>query len=585
MAADINNQSAHVHLKEADKASASLDKRGEDRLLPLHHLLPPWKIPVSTLSFEHHVQLTFTVVMRVSAALKQKDCWEAVEPGYNGADIKDLSVEKRRKNYKALEFINLGGSEASEIFEGIHTNYGLLHMIMIVKEVVNTTKIDYVSMHEHMSKIHNLNRKRIKRGLHFTDKSLVMFYLMGLPLEKFDGLVRAMEKDEDNLTPAVVKVKLLFEEKRIRRDKDQKANMEGAKAMAVKQLLNRSPGKIMLQKIEDQKQRPRYGEQGYQLGNAQTVQYNFNALCTSTIKMPDCKNCWLLDTAASYHMTPNRDIMRNFNSEVHGEVEVANGQMAKIKHVRMVTIKVKDKHIGWTIELSDVFCVPDLCNNLISGKRMDVKGMEVRIIHGCVTVLDDNIEIFKALSGSEHNVYIVECETYIAAQEKVCATANSTVTSEAWHKKFGHVQVLPHVSGLQEVSSERCDVCLEGKMKRQKFQNSSSRALEPLNLVHSDVVGKISPASLEGAEYLVKFVDDCSRHTHAAVVKNKSDTFNEFCKFQSSVEKLQEIKLKVLQTDNGGEFINTEFKKHLGDSGVLHRLTTPYTLQQNGRTE
>ncbi|KAJ8895330.1 hypothetical protein PR048_000656 [Dryococelus australis] len=42
MAADLNNRPAHAKLKEACKASASLGKRGEDRLLPLHHLLPPW---------------------------------------------------------------------------------------------------------------------------------------------------------------------------------------------------------------------------------------------------------------------------------------------------------------------------------------------------------------------------------------------------------------------------------------------------------------------------------------------------------------------------------------------------------------
>ncbi|KAJ8888462.1 hypothetical protein PR048_007952 [Dryococelus australis] len=45
MAADVNNRSAHAQLKEADKVSASLDKRGEDRLVPLHHLLPPCLYP------------------------------------------------------------------------------------------------------------------------------------------------------------------------------------------------------------------------------------------------------------------------------------------------------------------------------------------------------------------------------------------------------------------------------------------------------------------------------------------------------------------------------------------------------------
>ncbi|KAJ8885684.1 hypothetical protein PR048_011882 [Dryococelus australis] len=126
-----------------------------------------------------------------------------------------------------------------------------------------------------------------------------MFCLMGLPLKQNDGLVRVMKKDEDNLTLAVVKAKLLLEEKRIKSYEDQKANMEGAKSMAPGHMA-RFCTKVARQdnatKTEDQKQGPGYGEQGCHLGNAQTVQYNFKALCTSTIKMPDDKNCWLLDT-------------------------------------------------------------------------------------------------------------------------------------------------------------------------------------------------------------------------------------------------------------------------------------------------
>ncbi|KAJ8879544.1 hypothetical protein PR048_020152 [Dryococelus australis] len=77
--------------------------------------------------------------VRVLAALKQKDCWKLL----NQADIKNLCVEKRRKNDKVLSLLTLMVSdtylddigrcelvsEAWEILEGIHTNYRLPHIM------------------------------------------------------------------------------------------------------------------------------------------------------------------------------------------------------------------------------------------------------------------------------------------------------------------------------------------------------------------------------------------------------------------------------------------------------------------------
>ncbi|KAJ8866623.1 hypothetical protein PR048_032483 [Dryococelus australis] len=114
--------------------------------------------------------------VRVLAALKQKDCWEAVESGYDETDIKKLSFGKRRENDKVLSLLTLVVSDTYlddigryelasgtwEILEGIHTNYGLLHMNRILKEMMNTTRTDDVTMQECMSKIQNLNRKLIK---------------------------------------------------------------------------------------------------------------------------------------------------------------------------------------------------------------------------------------------------------------------------------------------------------------------------------------------------------------------------------------------------------------------------------------
>ena len=40
--------------------------------------------------------------------------------------------------------------------------------------------------------------------------------------------------------------------------------------------------------------------------------------------------------------------------------------------------------------------------------------------------------------------------------------------------------------------------------------------------------------------------------------------------------------IQVFRIDNGGEFVNHDLKKVLGDHGIIHQTTCPYSPQQNG---
>jgi transposase InsO family protein len=44
-------------------------------------------------------------------------------------------------------------------------------------------------------------------------------------------------------------------------------------------------------------------------------------------------------------------------------------------------------------------------------------------------------------------------------------------------------------------------------------------------------------------------------------------------------------KLRVLRTDNGGEFTAAEFTSYYADEGVQRHYSTPYSPQQNGIVE
>ena len=87
-----------------------------------------------------------------------------------------------------------------------------------------------------------------------------------------------------------------------------------------------------------------------------------------------------------------------------------------------------------------------------------------------------------------------------------------------------------------------------------KIPSGATRAEGILHLVHSDVFGPVSVPSLGKSMYYVSFIDDFSRKTWIYFFVNNSKVFSKFKGFKAFVENQTEKRIKVLRTDNGGEF-------------------------------
>ena len=68
-------------------------------------------------------------------------------------------------------------------------------------------------------------------------------------------------------------------------------------------------------------------------------------------------------------------------------------------------------------------------------------------------------------------------------------------------------------------------------------------------------------------------------------MKKKLEVFNKFKEYKALVENQTGKKIKVLRTDNGGEFCEKEFEKFCKECGIERQKKTPYTPQQNGFAE
>ena len=100
-----------------------------------------------------------------------------------------------------------------------------------------------------------------------------------------------------------------------------------------------------------------------------------------------------------------------------------------------------------------------------------------------------------------------------------------------------------------------------------------------------DLIGPIRPASRGQKWYIFTIIDDYSRVIFVQLLKGKSETAEELKKLIILKENQSGLKLKAIQSDNGGEFMGRNLKEWLEKKGRRHRLSPPRTPPCNGVVE
>lgn len=80
---------------------------------------------------------------------------------------------------------------------------------------------------------------------------------------------------------------------------------------------------------------------------------------------------------------------------------------------------------------------------------------------------------------------------------------------------------------------------------------------------------------------MLTIVDSFTRATWTYLLQHKSQVTNTFESFINMVGNQFESKVKKVRTDNGCEFVNTNFSSLLNRFGIIHQRSSPYTPQQN----
>jgi len=64
-------------------------------------------------------------------------------------------------------------------------------------------------------------------------------------------------------------------------------------------------------------------------------------------------------------------------------------------------------------------------------------------------------------------------------------------------------------------------------------------------------------------------------------MKTKDEVFNKFQEFKAPVENQTKKKVKILRSENGGEYTSNEFKYFCKEASIKKELRVPYNPLQN----
>ena len=65
----------------------------------------------------------------------------------------------------------------------------------------------------------------------------------------------------------------------------------------------------------------------------------------------------------------------------------------------------------------------------------------------------------------------------------------------------------------------------------------------------------------------------------------KSESFTQYVAYEARLQLQHGVKIKVVHSDRGGEFLSDDFKSHLERQGILQQLTVHDTSEHNGIAE
>ncbi|KAG8376937.1 hypothetical protein BUALT_Bualt09G0116000 [Buddleja alternifolia] len=210
-------------------------------------------------------------------------------------------------------------------------------------------------------------------------------------------------------------------------------------------------------------------------------------ICDDACVSSSCQETdWIIDSGASYHITPHRDMFTSYTSGNFGRVRMANHGVTEVIGMGNINLETDT---GCRLILRDVRHIPNIRLNIISTGKLDDDGYVSNFGEGKWKLT--KVSLITAKGKKKNSLYLMQAK--LSNGEVNAAVNNSSI--ELWHKRLGHLsqkgmqllakkKLLPDVNGIE---LQTCVDCLAGKQHRSEKRESSHEVPDDLDPVPSHI--------------------------------------------------------------------------------------------------
>ena len=309
----------------------------------------------------------------------------------------------------------------------------------------------------------------------------------------------------------------------------------------------------------------------------------------------DLQKLVILDGGCSQHIFHEkkffRDDLRPYQSSSLGPGLVRTSHTGGIG-TAYVMCRVDGKPVE--VKFTDAVYSPANSVNLVSETQLLDHGAELSITRTVRTVTQGQ----KKLTCSRWNGLFV-----VDLWEPTLAMAAFNVPSAAltWYARMGHLGTrnlfqLADVSTGMDLKRKRedndnnnedvcCIHCATGRLCALPHKGHLKPADSPLELIYTDLSGKINPQGYNGTTCYATFRDDKTIMSEVHPLVYKSDVVEKFKEFKARHERTPDRKIRRLRADGGGEYISKAFLEYLKQYGIVVEVTARESPEQNPVSE
>ena len=294
------------------------------------------------------------------------------------------------------------------------------------------------------------------------------------------------------------------------------------------------------------------------------------------------RNNWILDSGSNVSITSFRDDLHDLKNSNH-LIDTASSDH------KMESKEKGNIRIG-NLKFSNILYSPQTNGGILSVSCLAKENFVTIFLKDksitipmCPTVESflESMQQKSILNSTQRNgLYVIE------------SGLQCNMTSlQTWHNRLGHLNIQATKKLL--ISKEipfnddfsDCKTCLEMKSRRVSFQSiSGPRSSRVGELLHMDLA-TIGELGLNEEKYFLLIIDDYTRYSFFYPLKRKSDCFNAISSLIMQIFNKTGRYPEKIRSDNGGEFVNSDFNSLCQEKGIIQQTSCDYTPMQNGVSE